>query len=116
MPLYIQSPHLSEPNVTVAGGSEKPILMDLKIYISGLTPGNWYRLQQYTDIADWPTDSDFLNGNKYWQYEFRAVETTFFVDSSLDPYHYVGAMDAVSNGVSYYACFDVTETKLAEEA
>jgi len=115
MPLYITSPHLSEPNVTDEGGNQKPILMDIKIHISGLTPGNYYRLQQYTSIADWPTDSDFMNGNKAWQYEFRAVKDTFFVDSSLDPYHYTGAMDAQSNGVSYYACFDVTQAKLEEE-
>jgi hypothetical protein len=52
MPLYITSPHLSEPNVTDEGGNQKPILMDIKIHISGLTPGNYYRLQQYTSIAD----------------------------------------------------------------
>lgn len=86
--------------------------MELKLNISGLTPGNWYRIQQYTDIAKWPTDSDFINGDKYWQYEFRAETDTFFVDSNSDPY---GMMDSKSSDYSYYACFDVTIEKQEEE-
>ena len=44
MPVYLSTPFIGEPNVTIAGGVQPPIWMELKIHITGLTPGRWYRL------------------------------------------------------------------------